>query len=98
MFDPSSMAWTNLSTDVLGPQPSPRSGHGFASAAGKLYVHGGYYLFPGEETIFSSLSLHCTQWKHWSVDKHQNGPEDMYCFSTLWCVDTFHQFKSEPCG
>jgi hypothetical protein len=40
-FDPATMAWTNLSA-AAGTPPTPRFVHGFACAAGKLYVHGGY--------------------------------------------------------
>jgi hypothetical protein len=36
------MAWTDLSAAASGTQaPSARWGHGFTSAGGKLYVHGG---------------------------------------------------------
>jgi hypothetical protein len=38
-FDPATMAWTLLSA---APRPAARSNHGFASAGGKLYVHGGF--------------------------------------------------------
>ncbi len=34
------MAWTRLSAGTDGAWPA-RSGHGFASAGGRLYVHGG---------------------------------------------------------
>lgn len=42
VFDPSAMAWEDLSADVSGTAPSPRYSMGFASAGGKLYVFGGY--------------------------------------------------------
>jgi hypothetical protein len=38
-IDPATMAWTPIS--ILGTSPSARAGHGFASARGKLYLHGG---------------------------------------------------------
>ena len=41
MYDPAAMAWTDLSAAMLGTPPSARQGHGFTSAGGKLYVHGG---------------------------------------------------------
>ncbi len=41
-FDPATMAWTLLSAATGGdPPPAARSSHGFTSAGGKLYVHGG---------------------------------------------------------
>ena len=40
-FDPITMTWHELSTGVSGLPPAARFEHGFASAAGKLYVHGG---------------------------------------------------------
>ena len=42
VYDPASTTWLNLSSHALGTPPSAREGHGFASAEGKLYVHGGY--------------------------------------------------------
>ena len=44
-FDPTSMAWTNLSSHVSGIPPSPRYGHGFKAAGGRLFVHGGWGEF-----------------------------------------------------
>jgi hypothetical protein len=41
VYDPAARAWTDLSAALSGTPPSPRSGHGFTSAGGKLYVHGG---------------------------------------------------------
>ena len=41
VFDPAKMTWTDLSAAINGPRPSARSFHGFTSAGGKLYVHGG---------------------------------------------------------
>ena len=41
MFEPTAMAWTNLTAFFQGTPPSERDSHGFTSAAGKLYVHGG---------------------------------------------------------
>jgi hypothetical protein len=40
VYDPASEAWTDLSAALSGTPPSPRAGHGFTSAGGKLYVHG----------------------------------------------------------
>jgi hypothetical protein len=41
-YDPVSMTWFDLSTYTLGTPPTARSGHGFTSTGGKLYVHGGF--------------------------------------------------------
>jgi hypothetical protein len=41
MYDPAAGAWTDLSAALSGTPPSPRIGHGFTSAGGKLYVLGG---------------------------------------------------------
>ena len=41
VYDPAAMAWTDLSAASSGTPPSARYGHGFTSAGGKLYVHGG---------------------------------------------------------
>jgi hypothetical protein len=43
-FDPATMTWTLLSAALDAPRPSARNLHGFTSAGGKLYVHGGYGL------------------------------------------------------
>ncbi len=40
-FDPATMTWTLLSAANDTRRPSARSGHGFTSAGGLLYVHGG---------------------------------------------------------
>jgi hypothetical protein len=41
-FDPANMTWTLLSAATNGAAlPSARYSHGFTSAGGKLYVHGG---------------------------------------------------------
>ncbi len=41
-FDPANMTWTRLSAANDAGRPSARSGHGFTSAGGLLYVHGGF--------------------------------------------------------
>ncbi len=42
-FDPATMTWTLLSAaDFADSHPSARYSHGFTSAGGRLYVHGGY--------------------------------------------------------
>ncbi len=43
-FNIDAKVWTDLSSPVLGTKPTARDGHGFASAGGKLYVHGGRIL------------------------------------------------------
>ncbi len=47
VFDPATMTWTLLSVAYDAGRPSARSGHGFTSAGGRLYVHGG-----GEDSDF----------------------------------------------
>jgi hypothetical protein len=43
VLDPASMSFQNLSSFyILGTAPPARYGHGFKSAEGKLYVHGGW--------------------------------------------------------
>jgi hypothetical protein len=42
VYDPAAGAWTDLSAALSGTPPSPRGNHGFTSAGGKLYVHGGW--------------------------------------------------------
>ena len=41
MLDPSTNTWSDLTYIATGPRPSPRMGHGFASADNKLFVFGG---------------------------------------------------------
>ena len=41
VLDPSNKTWSDLTNNISGPRPSPRSGHGFASADNKLFVFGG---------------------------------------------------------
>jgi hypothetical protein len=40
-FNPITMTWKNLAGLVYGASPSPREGHGFASALGRIFVFGG---------------------------------------------------------
>jgi hypothetical protein len=48
VYDPAAGAWRDLSAAFRGTPPSPRILHGFTSAGGKLYVHGGQVeLFSG---------------------------------------------------
>ena len=76
LYDPATLAWTDLSALSSGDPPSPRAGHGFASAGGKLYVHGGidgsgeagagtvgFLLLPCSLWTFPSASIVCTQYK-----------------------------------
>ena len=41
-FDPATMNWTLLSAADGAGRPSARANHGFTSAGGLLYVHGGF--------------------------------------------------------
>ena len=45
-FDLGTGAWADLSAAASVTPPSPRAFHGFASAGGKLYVHGGEFCDP----------------------------------------------------
>ncbi len=55
-FDPATMTWTLLSnTDDYG-RPSSIYGHGFTSAEGRLYVHGGM----GYKPRSNKLGARCT--------------------------------------
>ncbi len=42
VFDPVELSWNDISNKTSGIAPSLRCDFGFASAAGKLFVHGGY--------------------------------------------------------
>ena len=53
-FDPVAKAWMDLSHDASGTAPSVRFSHGFTSADGKLYVHGGGN--GGKDTKYTALS------------------------------------------
>ena len=44
MLDLATKTWSDLTNFAAGPRPSPRYGHGFASADNKLFVFGGYDL------------------------------------------------------
>ena len=48
-YDPVARVWTDLSQPAGGSVPTARSNHGFTSAAGKLYVHGGQGPWDGIE-------------------------------------------------
>ncbi len=41
-YDIAAHKWTDLSNISNGVSPSPRWGHGFATAGGRLYLHGGW--------------------------------------------------------
>ncbi len=47
-FDPATMTWTLLSAADDAGRPSARYAHGFTSAGGLLYVHGGFTRDYGE--------------------------------------------------
>ncbi len=48
VYNPVTMTWFDLSGHVLGIPPTARFMHGFTSAEGKLYVHGGGSAVSGE--------------------------------------------------
>ena len=56
-FDLVSKVWTNLTDGVLGSPPEARDSHGFTSAGGKIYVHGGghYDVNSGWTNLFGDL-------------------------------------------
>ena len=60
-FDPANMTWTLLSAAHDAPRPSAREGHGFTSARGRLYVHGGYGITDadGNEGDGNSFGMYC---------------------------------------
>ncbi len=41
VYNPATMTWFDLAGHALGTPPTARWSHGFTSAGGKLYVHGG---------------------------------------------------------
>ncbi len=47
-FDPVTMTWTLLSAANDTRRPSARCDHGFTSAGGRLYVHGGSSYYEGD--------------------------------------------------
>ena len=47
VYNPVAMAWMDLSSPRSGDPPSARFGHGFTSAGGLLYVHGGVSQYLG---------------------------------------------------
>ena len=49
-FIPSSQEWINLNGAVDGTAPTPRYAHKAASAAGKLFIHGGYDTESGKHS------------------------------------------------
>jgi hypothetical protein len=55
VYDPAGGAWTDLSAALSGTPPSPRSSHGFTSAGGKLYVHGGWGFSGEGETVLAQM-------------------------------------------
>ncbi len=40
-LDPATLEWTPHTAQIGGNQPSPRYDHGFAAAAGRLFLFGG---------------------------------------------------------
>jgi hypothetical protein len=53
-FEVATMTWTELA--VRGTAPSPRTFHGFTSAGGKLFLHGGILagiVYPGYSIVIN---------------------------------------------
>ncbi len=65
-FDPATMIWMLLSAAHDAPRPTARSLHGFTSAGGRLYVHGGYGIADALENTGDSLSLPGTSFFPWN--------------------------------
>ncbi len=64
VYSPAYMTWFDLSSHAHGTPPTARAGHGFTSAGGLLYVHGGSSsLFQvSDGAAYLSLSLSgCTE-------------------------------------
>ena len=60
-FDPATMTWTLLSAADDAPRPSARWFHGFTSAGGLLYVHGGRGITDADGNIGdgNSFGMYC---------------------------------------
>jgi hypothetical protein len=54
-YDPGAHQWANLGALARGRAPTPRMGHGFAPAAGRLFVFGG--CLSGSARPWASLRL-----------------------------------------
>ena len=73
-FDPVAMAWTDLSASVNGTAPTARFRHGFTSAEGKLYVHGGQGAWDGSEyPILGDLHSFDPVAKVWNLSDAASG-------------------------
>jgi N-acetylneuraminic acid mutarotase len=73
-YDPVGKVWTDLSAAAGGTTPAARSNHGFTSAYGTLYVHGGsdsYGDFLGDLHSFHPVAM---VWKELSVSQGGSAP------------------------
>ena len=57
VYDPHSFGWTDYTSEIAGNIPSPRFGHGFTNANGKLYVQGGHSINNG---IVHQYAAYCS--------------------------------------
>jgi hypothetical protein len=55
VLNPYTYIWANLTERVVGPAPSSRKYHGFASAIGLLFLFGGLNKNSGEEVLIVVL-------------------------------------------
>jgi N-acetylneuraminic acid mutarotase len=65
-FDPTTQVWTDLSIAIKGTPPKARECHGFTSAGGKIYVHGGYIADVGYEGRANDLHVYDPVAKAWT--------------------------------
>ena len=72
-FDPPAKVWTDLSGAASGTPPTPRSSHGFTSAAGGLFVHGGWCIY-GSLSDLSSFDPIVEVWTDLSAQIKGSAP------------------------
>ncbi len=79
-FDPATMTWTLLSAANDTRRPSARSGHGFTSAGGLLYVHGGFVFSVGDGDAVGRAQGRVA----YAVENSVGGSG---CVGEVWCVE-----------
>jgi hypothetical protein len=75
-YNPATLTWFDLSDNALGTPPTVRHRHGFTSAGGKLYLHGGINEQDGERARSIPTSTFVYSLNNWE-------------FSTIGCFDGF---------
>ena len=78
------MAWTNLSDAASGTPPAARSFHGFTSANGTLYVHGGEDVDGHLLSDLYAFDPIAVAWKDLSAPSGGNAPtaRSSHCFTS----------------